>query len=129
MPRKRKRNAGLNVKKKTIRYIKKEDQNKQNNIEFNMLNNCDVVTTNLDNISNDSNNISSDSNYNVTNDINSTKNTEIAAITVSDDDCGDEIEENVPTVLQDFNLELKVLKQMRKDSHRWSVFNLFVFKY
>ena len=129
MPRKRQRNAGLSIKKKSKRINTEDQTNRQNNVEINMLNYCNVVTTNLDNNSSNSNKSSDSSISNVTNDINSTINIETATITVSDNENDDENEENVPTVNHDFNLELKVLKQMRKESHRWSVFNLFLFKY
>ena len=65
------------------------------------------------------------SNYNISNVI--TIDNKTTTNIISDNE--DIHEENAPIVEIDFMMEMKLLKQMKQESHRWSVFNLFIFKY
>ena len=132
MPRKRKRNAGLAVVKKTRRLFCSNSIDNCNDINIDSMNILnDNATTNS---SNDNEN-TSNSNHcssNKSNVINVDNNSEDADITItlnSYNELDDISKEEAPTVVQDFNLEMKLLRPMKIYSHRWSVFNLFVFKY
>ena len=126
MPRKRKRNARLSVKKKSIKHTKKDKKDVHNHIKISLLN-IDDRSINSDN---DNSDIlisrSSNSNCDVSNVI-GTIDTKTATNIVSDNE--DKHKEDAPIVANDFMLEMKMLKQMKQESHCWSVFNLFVFKY
>ena len=134
MPRKRKRNAGLSVKKKSIKHNQKQQIDVCNENKISILN-IDDRSVNLDNDNSDilirnssssSSSSSSRGNFNISNVID-TIDTEKATHIVSEYDNNQE--EDAPIVANDFMLEMKLLKQMKQESHRWSIFNLFVFKY
>ena len=128
MPRKRKQNAGLSVKKKSYRYRKVDKAYVCNEINRSILNNDDN-SVNSDNGNTDnviiSNSNSSSSNYNNSNVL--TIDNETTTNIISDNE--DIHDEDAPIVEIDFMMEMKLLKQMKQESHRWSVFNLFIFKY
>jgi len=131
MVRKQKRNASLLIKKKGTKHIKKTHNfNDSINSNINTLNDCDdVSTTVLDDGSSSRSKISSnniDVSTKVIDAVDSTTNRISDYIATSTDD---DNEEEPPKVVQDFNLEIKLLRKMKLESHRWSVFNLFVFKY
>ena len=52
-----------------------------------------------------------------------------SAISVISDDDVQNNDDEAPTILQDCNREMKLIRQMRLESLQWSVFNLFIFKY
>ena len=127
MPRKRKRNARLSVKKKSIKHTKKDQKDVYKHIKISILN-IDDRSINSDNNNNDIliSSSSNSSNCDISNLI-GTFDTETATNIVSDDE--DKHEEDAPIVVNDFMFEMKMPKQMKQESHRWSVFNLYGFKY
>ena len=135
MARRRKQNASLMVCKNKDRYTKigttidstGNINNKESDIVNN--NNDDVTITDNDSCNincNNSSNIHDTYKVNCTdfaNDITTIK-------AVPDDDSDDlAISDETPIVVKDFNLEMKLHRQMKLESHCWSVFNLFLFKY
>ena len=110
MPRKRKQNAGLSVKKKSYRYRKVDKAYVCNEINRSILNNDDN-SVNLDNGNTDnvisSNSNSSSSNYNISNVINIDN--ETATNIISDSE--DIHEEDAPIVEKDFTMEMKLLNR------------------
>ena len=138
MPRRRKRNASLMIRKKKQRYTKLgttiDSAINIVNEENNIINNNDDVTISDSNTSNNMSCISSNIDLNnivSSNDVATNVATNVTTIKAVSDDDGDEQanSDEVPVVVSDFNLELKLYRQMKVESHRWSVFNLFLFKY
>ena len=129
MPRKSKRTAYLSNKKKSAKHTKKV-QIDVNSINESILNIDDSRCTKSDNDNGDiltiNSSSSSSNNCNISNVID-TIGAETAINVVSYNE--DNQEENAPIIAKDFMLEMRLLKQMKQESHRWSVFNLFVFKY
>ena len=132
MPRKRKRNAGLAVVKKSCRriYSKSIDNSNDINIDnMNILNDNATKNSSNDNDNTSNSNHCSSNNSNVINVNNNSEDADITTTLNLYDELDDMSKEDAPIVVQDFNLEMKVLRQMKVHSHRWSIFNLFVFKY
>ena len=100
-----------------------------NEINRSIINNDDNSVNsdngNTDNVISSNSSSSSSSNYNISNVITIDNKTATTIIYDSED----KHEEDAPIVTKDFMLEMKLLKQMKQESHRWSVFNLFIFKY
>ena len=111
MPRKRKRNANLSVKKKSVKHTRKDQVYVDESINLDN-NNSDIITS--------SNCSSSSSNCDNSNII--SIDSEFATKIISDN----EVEEDAPIVKNDLMLEIKMLKQMKQESHRWAVFNFVI---
>ena len=120
MPRKRKRNAGLAVVKKSCRriYSKSIDNSNDINIDnMNILNDNATKNSSNDNDNTSNSNHCSSNNSNVINVNNNSDDTDITTTLNLYNELDDMSKEEAPIVVQDFKLEMKLLRQMKVHSH------------